>query len=108
MIGCRLIVLNFTQPEMGGKSTRILCTEGPRAETRRLHVDLEDCILTGYSVLTPGADAKDITYTTKGRVQAYVQFRQALPEGFERFGLWPAALFARMAPPQPPPGLEKD
>lgn len=108
LVGCRLIVLNFTQPEMGGKCTGILCTEGSRTETRRLHVDLEDCILAGYSILTPGADAKDITYTTKGKVQAYVQFRQALPEGFERLGLWPADLFARMAPPQPPTGTEQN
>jgi hypothetical protein len=104
MTGCRLIVLNFTQPEMGGKSTGILCTEGPRTETRRLHVDLEDCTLAGYSVLTPGAEARDITCTTKGRVQAYVQFRQSVPEGFERLGLWPAELFGRIAPPAAQPG----
>ena len=100
MVGCRLIVLNFTQPDMGGVSTGIICTEGPRTATRKLHVDLEDCILAGYSVFTPGADAKDVTYTTKGKVQAYVQFRQALPKGFERLGLWPTDLFSQIAPPR--------
>lgn len=100
-VGCRMIVLNFTQPEMGGKSTGILCTQGHR-QTGRLHVDLEDCILAGYSVLTPGEDSNALSYTTKGRVQAYVQFKQAVPAGFERLGLWPAELFGRMAPPPRP------
>jgi len=30
-VNCRMIVLNFTQPEMGGKSTGIICTQGARA-----------------------------------------------------------------------------
>ena len=98
LVDCRLIALNFTQPEMGGKSTGILCTEGPSTETRRFHVDLENCILAGYSVFTPGAESL-ITCTTKGKVQAYVQFKQPVPQGFERLGLWPVALFSRMAPP---------
>lgn len=97
-VNCRMIVLNFTQPEMGGKSTGILCTQG-HSPTGRLHVDLEDCVLAGYSVFTPGDDGKAVTYTTKGRTQAYVQFKQDVPEGFERLGLWPADLFAQMAPP---------
>jgi hypothetical protein len=33
-------------------------------------VIVEDCIPAGYSVFTPGADARDVTYTTKGKVQA--------------------------------------
>ena len=97
-VRCRMIVLNFTQPEMGGKSTGIICTEG-HSPTGRLHVDLEDCILAGYSVLTPGDAAKAVTYTTRGRTQAYVQFKQDVPQGFERLGLWPVDLFSRMAPP---------
>lgn len=101
MTNCRLIALNFTQPEMGGKSTGILCTEGPTNETRRLHVDLENCTLAGYSVFTPGAESL-ITYTAKGRNPAYVQFKQALPAGFERIGLWPVDLFSRIAPPTAP------
>jgi len=98
-INCRMIVLNFTQPEMGGKSTGIICTQG-HAPTGRLHVDLENCILAGYSVFTPGEDRKAVTYTLKGKTQAYVQFKQDVPPGFERLGLWPADLFAQIAPPR--------
>jgi hypothetical protein len=100
-VNCRMIVLNFTQPEMGGKSTGILCTEN-HAPTGRLHVDLEDCILAGYSVLTPGEASKALSYTTKGKVQAYVQFKQSVPDGFQRLGLWPTELFYQMAPPRNP------
>jgi hypothetical protein len=96
--GCRLVVLNFTQPEMGGKSTGILCTQGHKP-SGRLHLDLEDCSLAGYSIATPGDDAQALTYTVKGRTRAYVQFKQAVPEGFERLGLWPAELFSAIAPP---------
>jgi hypothetical protein len=97
-INCRMIVLNFTQPEMGGKSTGILCTQG-HAPTGRLHVDLEDCTLAGYSLFTPGPDSDALSYTTKGKVQAYVQFKQPVPDGFERLGTWPVELFSHMAPP---------
>ncbi len=105
-IGCRMIVLNFTQPEMGGKSTGILCTQG-HSPSGRLHVDLEDCILAGYSVLTPGADSQALSYSIAGKVKAYVQFRQPVPEGFERLGLWPAELFSKMSPPQAPVKLKE-
>jgi hypothetical protein len=103
---CRMIVLNFTQPEMGGKSTGILCTEG-HSPTGQLHVDLEDCILAGYSLFTPGDDAKAVSCTTKGTVRAYVQFKQELPTGFERVGLWPVDLFSQIAPPLNPEELRK-
>ena len=99
--GCRMIVLNFTQPEMGGQSTGIICTQG-HSPTGRLHVDLQDCILAGYSVFTPGPDSKAVGYTTQGKVQAYVQFKSPLPEGFERLGVWPTELFSQMAPPRSP------
>ncbi len=98
-VRCRFIVLNFTQPEMGGKSTGIICTQGHRPEGK-LHVDLEDCFLAGYSVFTPGNDAKAVTFTTKGKVKAYVQFSQSVPEGFERINLWPAQLFDEIAIPK--------
>ena len=100
-VQCRLIALNFTQPEMGGKSTGILCTEKHRPEGR-LHVDLEDCTLAGYSVFTPGNDAKAVSYTTQGKVRAYVQFKQPDTTGFERMGPWPADLFSQIAPPRTP------
>jgi len=98
---CRLIALNFAQPEMGGKSTGIICTEG-NTKGGRLHVDLEDCILAGYTVFTPGEAGKAASYTLKGKVQAYLQFKQTAPEGFERLGLWPMELFRQIAPPSAP------
>jgi len=94
-----MIVLNFTQPEMGGKSTGIIWTQG-HAPTGQLHIDLEDCILAGYSVFTPGEAQKAVTYTTKGKTKAYVQFKQDMPQGFERLGLWPTDLFSQIAPPR--------
>jgi hypothetical protein len=100
-VNCRMIVLNFTQPEMGGKSTGIICTQG-HSPTGRLHVDLEDCVLAGYSVFTLGEDGKAVSYTTKGKTKAYVQFKQDVPDGFERLGLWPAELFFQIAPPRQP------
>ena len=101
LIGCRLVVMMFTQVQMGGDrtATGIICTHNHRP-TGRLHVDLEDCIMAGYSVFTPGVDSNVVSYTTKGKVQAYVQYRQPVPKGFERLGLWPAELFDRIAPPQ--------
>ena len=100
VVRCRFIVLNFTQPEMGGKSTGIICTQG-HGPKGKLHVDLEESILAGYSVFTNGEDGKAISYTTKGKVQAYVQFTQSVPEGFERINLWPVQLFDDMAIPLP-------
>ena len=47
----------------------------------------------GYTLGNPG------TYTTKGRVEVYVQFEQTLPKGFERLGTWPTQLFDSIAPP---------
>ncbi len=99
-VNCRFIVLNFTQPEMGGKSTGIICTQG-HGKKGKLHVDLEDCILAGYSVFTSGTDGKGVSYTTRGKVEAYVQFSQPIPEGFERINLWPVQLFDKMAIPKP-------
>ncbi|MEX1040356.1 MAG: hypothetical protein WDZ51_06990 [Pirellulaceae bacterium] len=98
LIDCRLIALNFTQPEMGGKSTGIICTEGNSAGGA-LHVDLQDCRLAGYSVFTPGPSSKLASYTMTGRNTAYLQFKQELPEGLERVGVWPADLFSTIAPP---------
>lgn len=105
-VNCRLIVLNFTQPEMGGKSTGIICTEG-HSPTGRLQVDLEDCTLAGYSVFTPGEAAKAVSYTIKGKTRAYVQFKQSVPAGFERVGLWPVELFSQMAPPMTVPAAPR-
>jgi len=105
-VRCRLIVLNFTQPEFGITSTGILCTQGHRPEGK-LHVDLEDCTLAGYCLFTPGEAAKALTYTTKGTVEAYVQFKQSVPEGFKRIALWPTELFYQIAPPRSPEEFRK-
>lgn len=97
-VRCRLLTLNFAQPEMGAKTTGIISTEG-HAPKGRLHVDLEDCSLAGYSVFTPGAESKAASWSTRGQVQAYVQFKQEVPSGFKRLGLWPAEWFSHIAPP---------
>jgi hypothetical protein len=102
---CRMIALNFTQPEMGGKSTGIICTEGHRPDGH-LHVDLEDCTLAGYSIFTPGKAAQAVHYTTKGSVRAYVQFKQPDTQGFGRIGRWPMELFSQIAPPRMPEELK--
>jgi hypothetical protein len=102
VVGCRFIVLNFTQQEMGGKSTGIICTQGHRKEGK-LHVDLVDSKLAGFSVFTNGEEGNAVSYTTKGKVQAYVQFKQSVPEGIERINLWPAELFNEIAIPKPEP-----
>jgi hypothetical protein len=98
-VRCKMIVLNFTQPEMGGKSTGIICTQG-HGSKGKLHIDLEDCALAGYSVFTPGNDSDGVTYKIKGNVKAYVQFSQSVPDGFERTNRWPVELFDAMAIPK--------
>ncbi len=87
---CRLIVLNFSQPR-GTPSSGIICSE--MADPKQVHVDLEDCVLAGYKVFGTGKHASQISYTTTGKVRAYVQFEQPVPEGFERLGLWPVDAF---------------
>ena len=73
---CRLIVLNFSQPH-GTPSSGIICC-GCK-DGRQLHVDLENCLLMGFKVF--GTRAGAVSYSIKGRVSAYVQYRQATPEG---------------------------
>ena len=87
-VDCRMIVLNFTQPEMGGKSTGIICTQG-HAPTGRLHVDLEDCILAGYSVFTPGEARKAVTYTTKGKARPTCSSSRMCPRASSGWGSGP-------------------
>lgn len=106
-VNCRMIVLNFTQPEMGGQSTGIICTQGPINAERHFHADLENCTLAGYSIFTPGDASKLVSCTTKGKVQAYVQFKQPVPEGFQRIGRWPTELFSLIAPPRSPAELRQ-
>jgi len=93
---CRLIVLNFSQPH-GTPSSGILCSDV--ADPKYVHVDLEDCTLMGYKVFGTGKQQGSISYTTKGKVRAYVQFEQSVPPGFERLGLWPTEVFDALRPP---------
>ena len=97
---CRLIALNFTQPGLPhAHGVAILRCENPhlpKPASDRLRLDFEDCTLMGYTLGSSG------TYTTKGKVQVYVQCQQDLPAGFDRLGLWPVAAFDSMAPPPTP------
>ncbi len=100
---CRLFSLNFSQPR-GQPSTGIIyhTLKGPL-----LHVDLEDTILMGYKVFGSGGtqfncperpDGGPISYSVKGKVQAYVQFEQTVPEGIERLRYWPVEAFESLLP----------
>jgi hypothetical protein len=102
---CRLITLNFSQPHGMPSSGIISCD----ADAKFVHVDIEDCSLMGYKVFGKSALATNkvegtgtglVFYATKGRVQAYVQFEQAVPEGIERLGHWPVELLERIQPPK--------
>ena len=106
---CRLIVLNFSQPQ-GTPSNGIIQSV---QEGKLLHIDLENCTLMGYKVfgvLVDKGTVSDISYTAKGDVKAYVQFQQSIPKGFHRLGHWPADIFQTLLPPAPQrlmPPLEK-
>lgn len=54
----------------------------------------------GYKVF--GTRGGDVSYATRGKVRAYVQFRQSVPEGFERLNLWPVEVFDSIQPPAAP------
>jgi hypothetical protein len=95
---CRLAVLNFSQP-VGTPTDGIIQSV---QEGKLLHVDLEDCMLMGYKVfgvMVNKETAKDIGYTVKGDVRAYVQFQQEVPRGMLRLPDWPLDLFAQLSPP---------
>lgn len=94
--GCRLIVLNFSQPH-GTPSSGIVCC-GCK-DGKQLHVEFEDCELMGFKVF--GARAGEVSYTTRGRCTAYVQYRSPVPAGFERLRYWPVELTQALQPPWP-------
>ena len=90
---CRLIVLNFSQPQ-GTPSTGVIYSD---IAGKFLHVELEDCSLMGYRIF--GARNNDMfSYSLRGRNQAYVQYRQPAPEGFERLRFWPVEVFNELLP----------
>lgn len=99
---CRLIVLNFSQPR-GEPSTGIIRCDSN--EGRQLHVDLEDCTLMGYKVF--GSRDGEVSYTTQGRIAAYVEYEQPMPEGFERLRYWPVEAFGHLRPPSPSDSLHQ-
>jgi len=91
----RLIVLNFSQPH-GTPATGAVYSD---LAGKFLHVDFEDCTVMGYKVL--GARSNDLfSVTTKGTNRAYVQYRQPVPEGFERLRFWPVEVFNELLPPR--------
>jgi hypothetical protein len=97
---CRLIALNFSQPQGTPADGIIQSVENGKY----LHVDLKDSTLMGYKVFGVKVDTdswKDIGYTADGAVQAYVQFQQDVPDGIHRLGNWPAEVFAKLLPPAP-------
>jgi len=97
---CRLVALNFSQPQGTPIDGAIQSVE----HGKYLHVDLEDTTVMGYKVFGVRVNkdtADQIQYTTKGDVQAYVQFQQDVPKGFYRLQQWPAEIFQTIAPPPP-------
>ena len=93
---CRLISLNFSQPQ-GKPGTGVIFST---IQGKLLHVDLENCVLMGYKVF--GAGEGEVGYTLKGDVQAYVQFQQEVPKGMLRLDHWPVEVFQSLLPPKLP------
>ena len=94
---CSLVTLNFSQPAGTPTDGIIQSVE----DGKYLSVDLNDCTLMGYKVfgvrVNKGTE-KDIQYTTNGAVQAYIQFKQEIPEGFHRLARWPVEVFQSIVP----------
>ena len=56
-----------------------------------------------FGVIVKPETAKDIRYTTRGDVKAYVQFQADCPKGFYRLPHWPVELFTNLTPPPTKP-----
>ncbi len=97
---CQLLALNFSQPQ-GTPSSGVI---NSKVQGSLLHVDLINSTLAGFQVF--GAGEGDVSYSATGRVQAYVQFQQPVPDGFVRRGEWPGQVFASVLPPQPGAALQ--
>lgn len=90
---CRLIVLNFSQPQ-GTPSTGAIYSD---LAGKFLHVELEGSTVMGYRVF--GSRHQDpFSYTLRGVNRAYVQYRQPVPEGFQRLRFWPVEVFNDLTP----------
>jgi len=98
---CRLIVLNFSQPN-GVPSTGTIYSD---IAGKYLHVDMENCVVAGYKVF--GARNDDMfSYHLAGTNRAYVQYRQNVPDGFERLRFWPIETFNELTPARFIPGIK--
>lgn len=97
---CSLITLNFSQPA-GTPTDGIIQSVN---DGKYLSVDIQDCTFMGYKVFGVRVNKeseKDIEYTTSGAVQAYIQFKQEIPEGFHRLSKWPVDTFQSIIPSAP-------
>lgn len=97
---CNFVTLNFSQPAGTPTDGIIQSVE----DGKLLHAELEDCVLMGYKVFgvrVHKETEKDIQYTLKGDVRAYVQFTQETPKGMNRLGHWPEDVFRSLSPPSP-------
>jgi len=95
-----LAALNFSQP--AGTPTDGIVQSMEHGKYMR--ADFEDCTLMGYKVFGSKVNpdsAGEIEFHTRGAVQAYVQFQQAVPQGMLALGAWPVEQFATLSPPPP-------
>ncbi len=98
---CRFIALNFSQPAGTPTDGVIQSVQNGKY----LQVDLQDCTLMGYKIFGVKVDkesAGDIGFTTKGAVNAYVQWTQDVPPGMHRLVSWPVEAFSEVAIPNAP------
>ncbi|MBM3495903.1 MAG: hypothetical protein FJX72_16500, partial [Armatimonadetes bacterium] len=96
--GCRLIALNFSQPQGTPTEGAIQSVQ----HGKYLHVELADSAVMGYKVLgctVAKETAAEIGLTVSGSVRAYVQYQQDVPKGMLRIGHWPLDAFADLIPP---------
>jgi len=94
----RFIALNFSQPAGTPTDGVIQSVQNGKY----LHVDLEDSTLMGYKIFGVKVDkdsATAIGYSTRGSVNAYVQWTQDVPEKMNRLSHWPVEVFDEVALP---------
>lgn len=99
--GCRLIALNFSQPQGTPTDGIVQSVEHGKA----FKVSFEDSTLVGYKVFGVKVQkdtVNELQYTTQGCCRAYVQFQQEVPAGFHRLGRWPVDVFQHIQPPPAP------
>ena len=98
---CRFIALNFSQPAGTPTDGVIQSVQNGKY----LHVDLQDSTLMGFKIFGVKVDkdsARDIGFTVKGAVNAYVQWTQEVPPGMHRLASWPVEVFDEVAMPVVP------